>query len=102
MFALKLHFFALIPTVIKSNRPKIIKKLLVPIVYMIKGTDIKVPIILPEKAKNKSFFKISLKLKNALLKAKTVPIKTIHWGIIVGSTRIIRDPEIPKPIPTAL
>ena len=49
ILAFKFHFFALKKTVIKSNKPKIIKKFLVPIVNEIKGTDIKVPTILPEK-----------------------------------------------------
>ena len=47
--AFKFHFFALKKTVIKSSTPKIIKKLFVPIVNEIKGTDIIVPNILPEK-----------------------------------------------------
>ena len=102
LFAFKFHFKALRGIVINNKIPKIIKKLLVPIVSVIRGTERSVPITLPERAYNRSFTKISFKLRKALLNAKKVPIKTIDIGIIEGSVKIIIHPGIPKPIPTEL
>ena len=100
--AITFHFFALKNTVINNNIPKIIKKLFVPIVKVINGIEIKVPITLPENEYVRSSVIMSFKLRKALLNAKNVPIKTIQLGTIVGSKIIKKHAGIPKPIPMAL
>ena len=50
ILAIMLHFFAVKGIVIKSKSPNIIKKLFVPIVREINGTEINVPITLPDNA----------------------------------------------------
>ena len=100
--AITFHFFALKNTVINNNIPKIIKKLFVPIVKVINGIEIKVPITLPENEYARSSVIMSFKLRKALLNAKNVPIKTMQLGTIVGSKITKKHAGIPKPIPMAL
>ena len=102
LLAFKFHFKALRGIAINNKRPNIIKKLFVPIVRDMSGTESKVPTILPEKAYKRSFIKMSFKPSSPLLNAKKVPINKIAIGIIEESVNIIIHPVMPNPIPTEL